>query len=95
MENNKVKNNNLGDKQAENKADRSNMPDHQVPRYRSNDNNEKNRVKSEAGFLGREAGEGDFGSEEARADADKGNKGHAGNMPNTVQKSDTNDQDGL
>lgn len=78
------KNNNLGDTQAKNDADRSNMPDNQVPRHRSNDNNEMNRVRSDAGYLGREVGEGDFGAEEARSDPDKGNESHAGNMPNSV-----------
>jgi len=82
------KNENLGDTQAENSADRSNMPDNQVPRHRSNDNNEENKVKSDAGFLSREPGEGDFGSEEARADADKGNEGEAGNMPHSKPKSE-------
>ena len=88
MTNQEDKNQNLGDKEAENSADRSNMPDNQVPRHRSNDNSEMNKVKSEAGFLGREVGEGDFGSEEARADPEKGNPGHAGNMPNSVQSDD-------
>lgn len=83
------KNNNLGDTEAINSADRSNMPDNQVPRHRSNDNNEINRVKSEAGFLSREVGEGDFGSEEARSDPDKGNPGHGGNMPNSVSTENT------
>jgi hypothetical protein len=84
MATDKHNNKNLGDTQAENSADRSNMPDNQVPRHRSNDHEQINRVKSDAGFLSREVGEGDFGSEEARADPEKGNKGHAGNMPNTV-----------
>ncbi|KQS35674.1 hypothetical protein [Pedobacter sp. Leaf194] len=88
MTNQEDKNQNLGDKEAENSADRSNMPDNQVPRHRSNDNSEMNKVKSEAGFLSREVGEGDFGSEEARADPEKGNPGHAGNMPNSVQSDD-------
>jgi len=86
METKNEKNENLGDPQAENSAERTNMPDNQVPRHRSNDNSEINKVKSDAGFLSREVGEGDFGSEEARADPDKGNDGHAGNMPNTVKK---------
>ncbi|MFD2288851.1 hypothetical protein GJU39_06050 [Pedobacter petrophilus] len=86
--NEQEKNENLGDTQAENSADRSNMPDNQVPRHRSNDNNEENKVKSDAGFLSRELGEGDFGSEEARADADKGNEGEAGNMPHSKPKSE-------
>nr|WP_199158194.1 hypothetical protein [Pedobacter sp. ASV2] len=79
-------NKNLEDKELENNADRSNMPDHQVPRHRSNYNESKNKVKSEAGNLARDFGKGDFGSEEARSDAGKGNKGHAGNMPNTEEK---------
>jgi len=86
------KNKNLGDTQAANTADRSNMPDNQVPRHRSNDNNEENKVKTDAGFLSREPGEGDFGSEEARADADKGNEGHAGNMPNTRSKAEDGEE---
>ena len=86
MENQDAKNKNLGDPQAENTVDRTNMPDNQVPRFRSNENHEKNRVKSEAGFLSREVGEGDFGSEEARADWEKGNEGEAGNMPNSISR---------
>ncbi|KQM77846.1 hypothetical protein ASE74_15705 [Pedobacter sp. Leaf216] len=88
-------NNNLGDKNAENSAERTNMPDNQVPRFRSNENHEKNRVKSEAGFLSREVGEGDFGSEEARADWEKGNSGTAGNMPNSVSKEDGDEEESL
>lgn len=80
------KNENLADPHAVNAADRSNMPDNQVPRHRSNENNQVNKVKSDAGFLSREVGEGDFGSEEARSDPEKGNIGHAGNMPNSVAK---------
>lgn len=86
METDKHNNKNLGDTQAENSADRSNMPNNQVPRHRSNDHEQINRVKSDAGFPSRELGEGDFGSEKARADPEKGNKGHAGNMPNAVLK---------
>ena len=84
-------NKNLGDKNAENSVERTNMPDNQVPRFKSNENHEKNRVKSEAGFLSREVGEGDFGSEEARADSEKGNQGNAGNMPNSVGKENSDD----
>jgi len=91
----KDKNNNLGDRHAENSVERTNMPDNQVPRFRSNENHEKNRVKSEAGFLSREVGEGDFGSEEARADWEKGNDGSAGNMPNSVSKGNRDEQDSL
>jgi len=85
------KNSNLSDKLAENNAERSNMPDNQIPRYRSNSSIKINEVKSDAGFLSRAVGDGDFGSEEARTDPEKGNKGHAGNMPNTVvnQNKDT------
>ena len=61
METDEHNNKNLGDTQAENSADRSNMPDNQVPRHRSNDHEQINRVKSDAGFLSREVGEGDFG----------------------------------
>jgi hypothetical protein len=86
MESTKDNNKNLGDKNADNAADKSNMPDQQVPRHRSNDNEKKNSVDTEAGNLGRDFGMGDFGSEEARADAEKGNKGHAGNMPNSTEK---------
>lgn len=86
MENTEQKNTNLGDPRAENTVGRTNMPENQVPRFRSNENHEKNRVKSEAGFLSREVGEGDFGSEEARADWEKGNPGEAGNMPNSVAR---------
>lgn len=80
-------NKNLGDKSAENIAERTNMPDNQVPRFRSNENSVDNKVQSDAGFLSREVGEGDFGSEEARADAEKGNEGEAGNMPYSTDKS--------
>lgn len=86
MENEKENNSNLGNKNIENTADKSNMPDQQVPRHRSNDNEKKNTVETEAGNLGRDLGMGDFGSEEARTDAEKGNKGHAGNMPNSSEK---------
>ncbi|KLT66717.1 hypothetical protein [Pedobacter sp. BMA] len=86
MESQNEKNKNLGDAQADNTVERTNMPDNQVPRFRSNENSQENRVKSEAGFLSREVGEGDFGSEEARADWEKGNEGEAGNMPNSVSK---------
>ncbi|MNK56889.1 hypothetical protein D3C87_759370 [compost metagenome] len=86
MENKKENNENLGDKNIENAADKSNMPDQQVPRHRSNDKEKKNTVETEAGNLGRDFGMGDFGSEEARTDAEKGNKGHAGNMPNSTKK---------
>jgi len=57
------------------------MPDNQVPRFRTNANFEKNRAQSDAGFLGREVGEGDFGSEEAWADWEKGKGGDAGIFP--------------
>ncbi|WP_175634226.1 hypothetical protein [Pedobacter ghigonis] len=86
MENQKENNENLGNKNIENTADQSNMPDQQVPRHRSNDKAKKNTVETEAGNLGRDFGMGDFGSEEARTDAEKGNKGHAGNMPNSTEK---------
>lgn len=86
MENTEDKNKNLENKTAESSADKSNMPDQQVPRHRSNENSDKNKVKSDAGHLGRDFGYSDFGAEEARADAEKGNKGHAGNMPNTEEK---------
>ncbi|TCD10195.1 hypothetical protein EZ449_10235 [Pedobacter frigidisoli] len=79
-------NDNLKDKNADNTADATNMPDGLVPRHHSDENNEKNKVKSDAGNLGRNFGRGDFGSEEAREDAEKGNQGHAGNMPNTGEK---------
>lgn len=42
METDKHNNKNLGDTQAENSADRSNMPDNQVPRHRSNDHEQIN-----------------------------------------------------
>ncbi|SDC59855.1 hypothetical protein [Pedobacter soli] len=86
MEKQKEKNENLGNKNIDNTADKSNMPNQQVPRHRSNDKEKKNTVETEAGNLGRDFGMGDFGSEEARTDAEKGNKGHAGNMPNTSKK---------
>ena len=69
--------------QKENKAEKSNLPDQLVPNHHSNKNSEKNKVKSEAGNLAKDFGHGDFGSEEAKQDAEKGNKGEAGNMPNT------------
>lgn len=84
MEEQERKNENLRDPQSENSADRSNMPDNQIPRHRSDENSKINEVQSDAEFLSREVGEGDFGSEEARADPEKGNEGHAGNMPNTA-----------
>lgn len=87
------KNRNLGDPKADSAPDRSNMPDNQVPRHRSNVNDEANKVKSDSGFLGRDAGNGDYGAEEARADADKGNAGEAGNMPNSHQGSPDEDND--
>ncbi|QDW26472.1 hypothetical protein [Pedobacter sp. KBS0701] len=86
MKNTKDNNENLSDKNADNSADKTNMPDQLVPRHRSNDNEKKNTVESDAGNLGRNFGRGDFGSEEAREDAEKGNKGHAGNMPNSTEK---------
>ncbi|QIL38764.1 hypothetical protein G7074_05390 [Pedobacter sp. HDW13] len=86
MENKKENNENLGNKNIENNADKSNMPDQQVPRHRSNDKEKKNTVETEAGNLGRNFGMGDFGSEEARTDAEKGNKGDAGNMPTGTKK---------
>lgn len=86
MKNEKENNENLADKNAENTADKSNMPNQQIPRHRSNNNEKENSVDTEAGNLGRDFGMGDFGSEEARTDAEKGNKGNAGNMPNTSKK---------
>ena len=84
MENKKENNENLGNKNIENTADKTNMPDQQVPRHRSNNNDKENTIETEAGNLVRNFGMGDFGSEEARTDAEKGNKGHAGNMPNST-----------
>lgn len=86
MENQKDNNDNLSDKNADNSADKTNMPDQLVPRHKSNENDKDNIVETEAGNLGRNFGRGDFGSEEAREDAEKGNKGHAGNMPNSTGK---------
>jgi hypothetical protein len=86
MENKKENNENLGNKNIENTADKTNIPDQQVPRHRSNNNDKENTIETEAGNLGRNFGMGDFGSEEARTDAEKGNKGHAGNMPNSTKK---------
>lgn len=86
MENQEENNKNLADKNVDNTPDRSNMPDQLVPRHHSDENNKKNKVKSDAGHLGRDFGYGDFGSEEAREDAEKGNAGEAGNMPNSEQK---------
>ena len=86
MENQEDNNDNLRDKNADNGADKTNMPDQLVPRHRSDENSDENKVKSDAGHLGRNFGRGDFGSEEAREDAEKGNKGSAGNMPNSEQK---------
>ncbi|MGY3053895.1 hypothetical protein ACVWYG_002097 [Pedobacter sp. UYEF25] len=74
-------NKNLQDDKLENAAERSNMPDHLVPANHSDEHNEQNVVKPEDKDLGRSFGKGDFGSEEARSDHDKGNKGSAGNMP--------------
>lgn len=86
MDNQKNNNDNLSDKNADNSADKTNMPDQLVPRHKSNENDKDNIVETEAGNLGRNFGRGDFGSEEAREDAEKGNKGHAGNMPNSTEK---------
>ncbi|WP_231464052.1 MULTISPECIES: hypothetical protein [unclassified Pedobacter] len=70
----------------ENNAEKSNLPDNLVPKHHSNADSDKNKVKSEAGNLAKDFGKGDFGSEEARQDEEKGNKGEAGNMPNTVNE---------
>ncbi|WP_029283651.1 hypothetical protein [Pedobacter sp. R20-19] len=86
MEEQERNNENLNDPKSTQSPDRSNMPDNQVPRHRSNENSKINEVQSDAEFLSREVGEGDFGSEEARADPEKGNQGEAGNMPNTANK---------
>jgi len=86
MENQEEKNSNLADKNIDNAAEKSNMPEQQVPRHRSDEHSDKNKVKTDAGHLGRDFGGGDFGSEEAREDAEKGNEGHAGNMPNTEKE---------
>jgi len=87
------KNSNLADPNADNTADKSNMPDNQVPRHRSNDSSELDKVKDGAGMLGREMGEGDYGAEEARADPEKGNPGEAGNMPNSTQNKNPEEND--
>ncbi|MGM9475005.1 hypothetical protein ACS5PU_01195 [Pedobacter sp. GSP4] len=86
MESKSDNNKNLGNSKAENTADKTNMPDQLVPRHRSNEKEKKNKVATDAGNLGKDFGSGDFGSEEARTDAGKGNKGQAGNMPNTAKK---------
>ncbi|NII85551.1 MULTISPECIES: hypothetical protein [unclassified Pedobacter] len=86
MKNAKDNNENLDNKKADNTADKTNMPDQLVPRHRSNAKENKNTVETDAGNLGRNFGVGDFGSEEARTDAEKGNKGHAGNMPDSAEK---------
>ncbi|NTE05594.1 hypothetical protein G6M26_20365 [Agrobacterium tumefaciens] len=86
MEEQERNNENLSDPKSTQSPDRSNMPDNQVPRHRSNENSKINEVQSDAEFLSREVGEGDFGSEEARADPEKGNPGQAGNMPNTANE---------
>lgn len=87
------KNSNLADPNADHTADKSNMPDNQVPRHRSNNSSELDKVKDGAGMLGREMGEGDYGAEEARADADKGNPGEAGNMPNSIPNNNKEEND--
>lgn len=79
----KEENKNLADRHALQNAETSNMPSNQVPKHRSNHKENKNTVHSEAKGVSRDFGFGDFGSEEARADAEKGNPGEAGNMPNT------------
>lgn len=86
MKNQESKNENLADKNVDNAADKTNMPDQLVPRHHSDENSDNNKVKSDAGNLGKNFGRGDFGSEEAREDAEKGNKGEAGNMPNSKEK---------
>lgn len=82
----KEENKNLADEKAIQNAETSNLPSNQVPRHRSNDKEQENIVKSDANGISRDFGFGDFGSEEARADAEKGNPGEAGNMPNTEKK---------
>jgi hypothetical protein len=82
----KEENSNLADKHATQNAETSNMPSNQVPKHRSNDKEQENTVQSDANGISRDFGSGDFGSEEARADAEKGNPGEAGNMPNTEEK---------
>jgi hypothetical protein len=87
------KNSNLADPKADNNAEKSNMPDNQIPRHRSNNSSELDKVKDGAGMLGREMGEGDYGAEEARADPDKGNPGEAGNMPNSTPNNNPEEND--
>ncbi|MDN3585999.1 hypothetical protein QWY86_04930 [Pedobacter aquatilis] len=81
------------DDQSLHPADRSNMPESQIPVFRSNREAELGQMKTKAGHLGTEVGEGDFGSEEARADADKGNKGSGGNMPYSISKKKYNSKE--
>ncbi|MET4080846.1 hypothetical protein ABIB40_000790 [Pedobacter sp. UYP30] len=81
MNNEEKTNRNLEDKNLENSADRSNMPDYLVPANHSDKHTDNNIVKPEDKDLGKSFGKGDFGSEEARSDDEKGNKGSAGNMP--------------
>ncbi|WP_239495007.1 hypothetical protein [Pedobacter yulinensis] len=57
------------------------MPHRQVPVYKSNENESENKVESDAGNLAKDFGGGDYGAEEARADAGKGNKGETGSEP--------------
>ncbi len=81
MSTNTEENKNLDDNKLRNSAEKSNMPDHLVPSNHSDQHFAENIVKPEDKDLGRSFGRGDFGSEEARSDEEKGNKGSAGNMP--------------
>lgn len=81
MSSNERQNENLDDKDLKNSAEKSNMPDYLVPANHSDEHTAENVVKPEDKDLGRSFGRGDFGSEEARSDEEKGNKGSAGNMP--------------
>ena len=86
MENKAKKNENLDDDKLRNDAAQSNMPNHLVPANHSDEHTEQNIVKPEDNDLGKSFGRGDFGSEEARSDEEKGNKGSAGNMPFSKNK---------
>lgn len=75
------KNENLDNEKLSRNAQHSNMPDHLIPVNHSDTNTEENVVKPEDRDNGKSFGKGDFGSEEARSDSEKGNKGSAGNIP--------------
>ncbi len=68
-------------KEVKQDAETSNMPDRQRPVYNSNENESENTVTNESDTSGDDFWGGDYGSEEARSDSEKGNTGHTGSEP--------------